>query len=327
MKISHSIASTKDEEVGAFLQLRHCSAVLISGVDLPIPKLAQSSPFADVKELAAKPPQTPNTPSAAPTAAIASPPKPRTMRKNSLEFPEADPWGSPAMHRDHNHEAASPPKTNGTSRTASNGVHEPVRTTSTFTTASMHDTSNSSNEPPSERPSIPAAGVWGSYDGNPAGTFNNTADRPTGGDDGFNGGGGDGPPQEIPGRAFGGGRVTSTGVEENIVIALLPEKEGVFMFQHHNYHVSSVRRNSKVVRRYSDFVWLLDCLQKRFPFRQLPLLPPKRVGVNGNHLAADSTFIEKRRRGLARFSNALVRHPVLSQEQLVIMFLTVPTVS
>lgn len=49
--------------------------------------------------------------------------------------------------------------------------------------------------------------------------------------------------------------------------------------------------------------------------------------VNGSHLAADSTFIEKRRRGLTRFSNALVRHPVLSQEQLVIMFLTVPTVS
>ncbi len=48
--------------------------------------------------------------------------------------------------------------------------------------------------------------------------------------------------------------------------------------------------------------------------------------VNGNHLAADNTFIEKRRRGLVRFSNALVRHPVLNQEQLVIMFLTVPTV-
>lgn len=48
--------------------------------------------------------------------------------------------------------------------------------------------------------------------------------------------------------------------------------------------------------------------------------------VNGNYLAADASFVEKRRRGLARFANALVRHPVLSQEQLVIMFLTVPTV-
>jgi len=105
----------------------------------------------------------------------------------------------------------------------------------------------------------------------------------------------------------------------------MPEKEGMFFFQHHNYEVTSSRRGSKVIRRYSDFVWLLDCLHKRYPFRVLPLLPPKRVAVNGNHLSNDGAFIEKRRRGLARFLNALVRHPVLSQEQLVIMFLTVPT--
>lgn len=107
----------------------------------------------------------------------------------------------------------------------------------------------------------------------------------------------------------------------------MPEKEGVFMFQHHNYEITSQRRGSKVIRRYSDFVWLLDCLQKRFPFRMLPLLPPKRVSVNGNHLSNDGSFIEKRRRGLARFLNALIRHPILGQEQLVVMFLTVPTVS
>lgn len=180
------------------------------------------------------------------------------------------------MHQGHNHQAASPPKTNGTSREASNGVQEPVRTTSNFTTASMDGSNSSSNQPPPERPSVPTA-VWGSYDGNPAGSFGNPSGPPVGGD-GFGGGGGDGPPLEVPSRAFGGGRVTSSGVEENVVVTLLPEKEGVFMFQHHNYHVSSARRGSKVVRRYSDFVWLLDCLQKRFPFRQLPLLPPKRVG-------------------------------------------------
>lgn len=50
------------------------------------------------------------------------------------------------------------------------------------------------------------------------------------------------------------------------------------------------------------------------------------VLVNGRHLSSDITFIEKRRRGLVRFVNALVRHPVLSQEQLIVMFLTVPTV-
>ena len=52
-----------------------------------------------------------------------------------------------------------------------------------------------------------------------------------------------------------------------------------------------------------------------------------RLTVNGTHLAADaSTFLEKRRRGLVRFANSLVQHPVLSQETLVVMFLTVPTV-
>lgn len=65
---------------------------------------------------------------------------------------------------------------------------------------------------------------------------------------------------------------------------------------------------------------------------ELALFPPENAydwhsKVNGTHLAADSTsFLEKRRRGLVRFANALVRHPVLNQEQLVVMFLTVPTV-
>lgn len=58
----------------------------------------------------------------------------------------------------------------------------------------------------------------------------------------------------------------------------------------------------------------------------MPLIPADATPVNGNHLSNDGAFIEKRRRGLARFLNALARHPILSQEQLVIMFLTVPTV-
>ena len=77
-------------------------------------------------------------------------------------------------------------------------------------------------------------------------------------------------------RAFGT-RSVSRRLDENITVGLLPEKEGVFLFQHRNYEVKSTRRGSSVVRRYSDFVWLLDCLHKRYPFRQLPLLPPKRV--------------------------------------------------
>lgn len=100
--------------------------------------------------------------------------------------------------------------------------------------------------------------------------------------------GGFGPPGDDPGdigpqrRSVALSRPTNLQVEETVTITLLQEKEGMFMFQHRNYEVKSPRRGSTVVRRYSDFVWLLDCLQKRFPFRQLPLLPPKRVSGTSN---------------------------------------------
>ena len=187
------------------------------------------------------------------------------------------------MHKGHNHQAG-PPKSNGTSRGASiisNGVHEPIRTTSAFTTASTEGSNGTSHRPSEDTQAGPA---WGSYDNNINASFSNSGESTIGGDGfdegsgGGGGGGGDRPTQTPPTRSFGGSRSASGGPEENVLITLLPEKEGMFMFQHHNYQVTSPRRGSKVVRRYSDFVWLLDCLHKRYPFRQLPLLPPKRVG-------------------------------------------------
>lgn len=154
------------------------------------------------------------------------------MRKDSLEFPEADPWGSPAMHRGHNHQP-SPPKPNGISRDISNGTHEPIRTTSNFTTAAA-ESNGTTNRPSEDTQSAPVAGVWGSYDGNTGGSFNPISSSAIGGD-GFGEPGEDGPPPpNAPSRSFGGGRVTTGGVEENVIITLLPEKEGMFMFQRKN---------------------------------------------------------------------------------------------
>jgi sorting nexin-8 len=182
------------------------------------------------------------------------------------------------MHRAHNHNA-NPSRTNGTIRGESIARQTPVRTTSNFTTTSA-GSNGAASQRTTDVSSPPTVGGWGAYDGNTSTPFRQSVDNTAGGG-GFGAGAAAGegqPPVEAPSRAFGGGRISVGGVEENIVVSLLPEKEGVFMFQHHNYHVASVRRGSKVVRRYSDFVWLLDCLQRRFPFRQLPLLPPKRVG-------------------------------------------------
>ncbi|CAF9940623.1 Sorting nexin mvp1 [Imshaugia aleurites] len=272
---------------------------------------------------------SPKQPPSAPpkqTSPGKSPPKSRRIRKDSLENLDHDPWSSPALHTGHTHTVnneATPSSIPTAAKPIRNGLTEPSRTTSAFTTysdspSSTMPTGEDTRDPPVDG----SAGGWGS-EGPPSGGFPNAGQSGVGfgssGDDQGDHTGGS------VGRSLGGGRTTSRGVEETVTVALLPEKEGMFMFQHHNYEVKSARRASSVVRRYSDFVWLLDCLHKRYSFRALPLLPPKRVAVNGRHLSADVTFMEKRRRGLVRFVNALVRHPVLSQEQLVVMFLTVPT--
>jgi sorting nexin-8 len=241
-----------------------------------LPSLSTIAAFPNASELAAKPPQQSVSPSA--TEPVPTQ-KPRTPRKPSMDFPEADPWGSPALHRGHNHEQG-PPKINGVPNAVSNGTHGPTRTTSNFTTTSHASPDGASNQPSQDAPTTPGVGGW-EYDGAGSSTapFGPEGDSSIEGDGfGGSGGGGDRPIQNIPTRSFGGGRVSGGGVEETILVTLLPEKEGMFMFQHHNYQVASPRRGSKVVRRYSDFVWLLDCLHKRYPFRQLPLLPPKRVG-------------------------------------------------
>ncbi|KAF2198916.1 sorting nexin mvp1 [Delitschia confertaspora ATCC 74209] len=304
--------------------------VTLDGVDerkenLPIPSIPSLSkpPKHEIKN---DEPARPKTPTETQTTQQ-QPPQPtvtetpnrsRAMHQQSFAVPEADPWGSPDLHRGHNHSSYTdvPQHNNGTSEATQR------RTTSAFTTASETTTHHSTADHNTvERQSSGAEG-WGGFNGVPTDAFS----APGLGGDGFGAPTGDANMDNPSGlsRSLGGGRV-SNGLDEIVKVTTIPEKEGMFMFQHRNYEVFSVRRNNKVIRRYSDFVWLLDCLHKRYPFRQLPLLPPKRVAINGNYLAADASFVERRRRGLSRFVNALVRHPVLGQEQLVIMFLTVPT--
>ncbi|KAI4716594.1 hypothetical protein E4T48_07191 [Aureobasidium sp. EXF-10727] len=291
---------------------------------LPVPNLPSLTAPPKQEQ---KPPRTPTGP---PPQADAGATQPQNIETPGFGFGD-DPWGSPSLHKNHHHEpaaapsyaqAAAPSYPNGSVNGRADPPH--VRTTSNFTTTSVADKSGSpTTEPSSFEPSRPttAESGWGGY------SASNDGFNAAPGNEGF------GEPQsennQVSGtvrRPLGVSRPSgATGPEELVTVNVLEEKEGMFLFQHRNYEVSSIRRNSRVIRRYSDFVWLLDCLHKKFPFRQLPLLPPKRVGINGKHIAADNLFIEKRRRGLARFTNALVRHPVLSQDQLVIMFLTVPT--
>jgi sorting nexin-8 len=184
---------------------------------------------------------------------------------------EADPWASPEMHRGHNHNTnGASPQINGAAITAS----LPQRTTSAFTTSSSQQ--DSTSERTSSRPAPVGESGWGGYTGTSVDSFRGSSQGNGGG---FSGGDppGGGAPPGLGRKNSSAPRPVAPGAEETITITSISEKEGMMFFQHRNYEVISARRNSKVIRRYSDFVWLLDCLHKRYPFRQLPLLPPKRV--------------------------------------------------
>lgn len=231
-----------------------------------------------------------------------------------MDYPE-DPWNTPDVHKHHNHGPEPPqpaisdvpavPTVNGngngsTSFGTSPEAPVPQRTTSTFTTSTIGSSTGtgtgSVRQAAGPVGDHSGGGAWNYLHGNHSApdAFHDTPTLPVGNPFGGSGGGrepgGEQPSISAPSRTIGSGR-TGNSVEENIVVALMPEKEGMFMFQHHNYEVTSSRRGSKVIRRYSDFVWLLDCLHKRYPFRVLPLLPPKRVAGKSDGYALNKPWL------------------------------------
>ncbi|KIP08833.1 hypothetical protein PHLGIDRAFT_116958 [Phlebiopsis gigantea 11061_1 CR5-6] len=104
--------------------------------------------------------------------------------------------------------------------------------------------------------------------------------------------------------------------QESITVNVLGQ-QGFILNRYLVYEVSTDRA-PPVPRRYSEFVILWDCLVKRYPFRILPSLPPKRLGP-------DESFIEQRRRGLARFLNFIINHPIIKEDGLLAVFLTEPS--
>ncbi|KAJ7091376.1 hypothetical protein B0H15DRAFT_883656 [Mycena belliarum] len=94
-------------------------------------------------------------------------------------------------------------------------------------------------------------------------------------------------------------------------------QQGFILNRYMVYEISSSRA-ATVPRRYSEFVFVWDCLMRRYPFRLFPALPPKRIG-------GDEHFLEQRRRGLTRALNFVMNHPVMKEDALLAAFLTEPS--
>ncbi|QRV89261.1 sorting nexin MVP1 [Ceratobasidium sp. AG-Ba] len=128
----------------------------------------------------------------------------------------------------------------------------------------------------------------------------------------------------VPGNGAGAGTsLLSSGLptgwwnrQEVALVNIVPEKQG-FLLNRYTVYLVQTERGPAVQRRYSEFAWLWDCLIRRYPFRVVPGLPPKRLGP-------DDSFLEQRRQGLARFLNFVLNHPVLSQDGLLSVFLAEP---
>jgi len=83
------------------------------------------------------------------------------------------------------------------------------------------------------------------------------------------------------------------------------------------YDVSTAQFNWMVNRRYSDFIWLRDCLKSLFPADILPLLPKKKIG----NRRFEKDFLEKREKGLQKFINKIVNNERYKATEVLIIFL------
>ncbi|ESK96495.1 sorting nexin mvp1 [Moniliophthora roreri MCA 2997] len=104
--------------------------------------------------------------------------------------------------------------------------------------------------------------------------------------------------------------------QDNVTVTIQGQQG--FILNRYTVYQITTDRGAPVIRRYSEFVYLWDCLVRRYPFRLFPALPPKRIGP-------DEYFLEQRRRGLARCLNFVINHPVIKEDGILSVFLTHPS--
>ena len=85
------------------------------------------------------------------------------------------------------------------------------------------------------------------------------------------------------------------------------------------YEISTPQFNWVVNRRYSDFIWLRDCLKCFFPGDILPFLPKKKIGKRN----FEQDFINKRAQGLQNFMNEVINNEKFKASEVLNIFLSI----
>ena len=84
------------------------------------------------------------------------------------------------------------------------------------------------------------------------------------------------------------------------------------------YDISTPQFNWLVNRRYSDFIWLKECLKNLFPGDVFPLLPKKKIG----NRRFEQDFLNKRTEGLQKFLNEIINNEKYKATEVLNIFLS-----
>lgn len=95
--------------------------------------------------------------------------------------------------------------------------------------------------------------------------------------------------------------------------------KGFFESNYISYEIFTQECSWVANRRYSDFIWLRDCLRMLFPAEIVPMLPKKKIG----NRRFDDDFILKRLKHLQNFLNIIVQNENFKSCSPLYLFLSI----
>lgn len=96
-----------------------------------------------------------------------------------------------------------------------------------------------------------------------------------------------------------------------------PEARGSYLKKHTTFVVTLESQQSRMRRRFSDFVWLHSVLRARYAGMLVPSLPDKTTVLKTD------AYIQSRIRGLSLFLDAVLQSPYLRSDEAVVSFFAI----
>ena len=94
---------------------------------------------------------------------------------------------------------------------------------------------------------------------------------------------------------------------------------GLFESKYIQYEIYTEQFNWLVHRRYSDFIWLRECLRMLYPAELVPILPKKKMG----NRRFEEDFIKKRMNQLQEFLNLILENENFKSCSPLIIFISI----